>query len=210
MTSAQTSQTPAKMSSSVLILPTPGAPISFEQIEERRESGGAAVEALRMNVYRDSSGRVCMQEIMPPGGKKSGLTRIVDPVASHVIALTTEKTGYLFSFPKSGEARFTNFALAGSQDEGTSVPSLKTERLGKRIFEGIEFDGTRMTAVREGEPRSTKTVEQWQSADLKLIGLMVVSKGDTTYTVRIQRVRREEPSPDLFRIPPGYEIFEVP
>jgi len=138
MTSAQSSQTPPQMSSAVLVLPTPGAPISFEQIEERRESGGAAVETLRMNVYRDSSGRVCMQEVTRGG---SDLTRIVDPVASHVIALTKEKTGYLFSFPKSGEARFTNFALAESQDEA-SPPSLRAESLGKRIFEGIEFAGT--------------------------------------------------------------------
>jgi hypothetical protein len=87
----------------------------------------------------------------------------------------------------------------------------RSEQIGKRTIEGVEFDGTRIITVQtaEGEPKLTWTVEQWYSDKLKLIGLTVQSTPYGTNTTRIQNLRREEPDSDLFTIPPEYKIVDL-
>jgi hypothetical protein len=43
---------------------------------------------------------------------------------------------------------------------------------------------------------------------LKLIGLMVASSPNETYTARIQNVRREEPDSALFMVPADYKVLD--
>jgi hypothetical protein len=78
--------------------------------------------------------------------------------------------------------------------------------MGTRTIEGIEFEGMRIVTAAEGEPALTKTVEQWHSAEQKLIGLIVASSPSETYTARIQNVHREEPDSSLFMVPPDYTV----
>lgn len=222
LASAKTSDSSAKTSGSVLVLPTSGAPMSFDQIEEwhhKLEGIASAVETVKTNVYRDSSGRLRMERTTPEGSSHSStpsndVIHIIDPVAGSRVMLVntgTEKVGYRFFLPKSSGVRFVNYSLAGVGDQGgSSRNSSRTENLGKRIIEGIEFDGIRIVEASEGEPEFTKTVEQWYSADLNLIGLLVVSKPNETYTARIQNVHRNEPAPDLFTVPSDYIVVEAP
>ena len=186
--------------------------MSLEQIEEhsqRIEDGTLSVEERKTKVYRDSSGRLRIESSTPA----TEITQLIDPVAgSRVILLRTEteKIGYSFPLPKSSEVKFTIFAPVENQSAGD--PSRQwtstTENLGTRTIEGIEFEGTWIVNASESEPKLTKTVEYWHSADLKLIGLIVSSSPNEKHTVRIQNVRREEPDSTLFTVPPDYTILD--
>ncbi len=199
-------------SASILVLPVPSAPILFEQIEEHSqhfEDGALAAETRKTKVYRDSSGRLRIESSIPA----TDIIQLIDPVAgSRVILLSTEaeKIGYRLPWPKSSEVKFTIFAPVGNESAGD--PSRKwtstTESLGTRTIEGIEFEGIRFVQAAEGEPALIKTIEQWYSADQKLIGLIVSSSPSETHMARIQNVHREEPDSTLFAVPTGYKIFD--
>jgi hypothetical protein len=204
--------TQGNSSSFLLVLPAPGASLSFEQIEEhsrRIEDGTLSVEGRKTKVYRDSSGRLRIES----STHATYITQLIDPVAgSRVILLSTEteKIGYSFPLPKSSEGKFTIFAPVGNESAGD--PSRQwtptAENLGIRTIEGIEFEGIRIVNAAEGEPALKKTVEYWHSADLKLIGLIVSSSPHETFTARIQNVFREEPDSTLFTVPPDYTVLD--
>ena len=186
--------------------------MSFEQIDEysrKIEDGSLAAETRKSKIYRDSSGRLRIESSTPA----TDIIQLIDPVAgSRVILLSTEteKVGYRLPWPKSSEVKFTIFSLAGNENAGD--PSRKwtstTENLGTRTIEGLEFEGVRIVNAAEGEPELTRAVEQWYSADQKLIGLIVSSSPNETYTARIQNVRREEPDSALFAVPTDYRILD--
>jgi hypothetical protein len=222
LASTQTDHAQTKPGVSMLVLPVPGAPISFEQIEVRSSfarklaNGTPVVETDRTHVYRNSAGKVLIQETLREGSSNRAPTpsnaviTIIDPVNSRMVVLKTgEKTGCSMPLPTSGSFMFSSSSLAETEDQGVAPSRFRTENLGKRTFEGIEFEGTRIVATREGESGRTRSVEQWHSADLSLIGLVVVSKPDGSYTARIQNLHREEPTPTLFEIPAGYRIIEM-
>ena len=186
--------------------------MSFEQIDEysrKIEDGSLAAETRKSKIYRDSSGRLRIESSTPT----TDIIQLIDPIAgSRVILLSTEteKIGYRLPWPKSSEVQFTIFAPVGNESAGD--PSRKwtstTENLGMRTIEGIEFEGMRIVNAAEGEPALTKTVEQWHSAEQKLIGLIVASSPSETYTARIQNVHREEPDSSLFMVPPDYTVLD--
>ena len=87
-----------------------------------------------------------------------------------------------------------------------------TEDLGEQVLEGVLAHGTRETSTIPagalGNQRAIViTSERWYSPDIDAV---VSSKtmdprfGETSY--KLVNVVREEPAPDLFTIPPGYEL----
>ncbi len=214
LVSAQTAPNPANSGAAPLVLPRPGVPASLEQTEERSrkiEDGTSTVEVVTSEVYRDSAGRVRVQsDIRGSGRSPTPYVDLVDPVAgSRVVLLSTQKIAYRVPLPKSTEGRFAFLGIGGVA-ESSHKWSARTENAGKRTIEGIECEGTRIIETAEGEPGLTRTVEQWYSDELKLIGFVTASGPYETYTARIQNLRREEPDPALFAIPPGYKILDVP
>jgi hypothetical protein len=90
----------------------------------------------------------------------------------------------------------------------------KTESLGKRMIEGVEAEGSRVTtSIPAGEIGNTLPIEivdeTWHSSELQLV---VMSKhldprsGETTY--RLTNLDRGEPDRSLFEIPPDYTVSE--
>ena len=88
----------------------------------------------------------------------------------------------------------------------------KTEPLGKRVIEGVEAEGTRLTLIipagEVGNERDIHVVtERWYSPELQTV---VLSKhadprfGETTYT--LTQVKRSEPPASLFQIPSDYTV----
>jgi hypothetical protein len=87
-----------------------------------------------------------------------------------------------------------------------------TEDLGEQVLEGVLAHGTRETStipagVLGNQRAIVITSERWYSPDIDAV---VSSKtmdprfGETSY--KLVNVVREEPAPDLFTIPPGYEL----
>jgi hypothetical protein len=92
--------------------------------------------------------------------------------------------------------------------------NVKSEPLGKQMFEGVEAEGTRTTitipAGQIGNERPIETVsESWFSAQLKTL---VLSKqndprmGETTY--KLTNIQLVEPLPSMFEVPADYTIQE--
>jgi hypothetical protein len=101
MAFAQVLQTQSSVGAGLLVLPEAGAPVSFEQIDERSrplEDGTTAVSVVRSRVYRDSAGRVRIESEMPAGARSSGMVPYVDlldPVAGfRLLLFPADEVGY--------------------------------------------------------------------------------------------------------------------
>jgi hypothetical protein len=88
----------------------------------------------------------------------------------------------------------------------------KSEALGKQEMEGVEVDGSRTTTMipqgQIGNDRPLQIVhERWESADLHVTILSKhIDPMVADMTERLTNVRRGEPDPALFQVPPGYAM----
>jgi hypothetical protein len=133
------------------------------------------------------------------------LQRIVDSLTS-VIANTPISTRpkVLTGPPDNPPATIAARALGPSEST--------TEDLGEQVLEGVLAHGTRETSTIPagtlGNERAIViTAERWYSADIDAVVSSKTSDprfGETSY--KLVNVVREEPAPDLFTIPPGYEL----
>src|SRR6516225_847702 len=160
MVSAKAAHPPTGSGAIFLVLPRPGVPLSFDQIEESfrmLDDGTSGVEVRKSKVYRDLAGRLRMEAGIREGSGRppAPYTDLIDPVAgSRVILLSTEKVAYRWPCPKSSEGRFA-ICFAREQDPPSRRWSAVTERLGMHTIEAIEFEGTRIVQTAEGEPHLT-------------------------------------------------------
>lgn len=88
----------------------------------------------------------------------------------------------------------------------------RKETLPAQIMEGVNCEGVRLTNTIEagaiGNDRPIQTTEErWYSPDLQ-VNLLVRKTDPRTGedTVRLTNVRRIEPDPALFTVPPGYQV----
>jgi hypothetical protein len=95
---------------------------------------------------------------------------------------------------------------------GVALPQPKVEKLGTRIIEGVEAEGTRTTTVIPagaiGNVNPIETVsERWFSRELQT-AVMITRRdpqsGETVY--RLTNISRSEPSPDMFMVPRDYKV----
>jgi len=102
----------------------------------------------------------------------------------------------------------------GDGKSATAAPNVKTEKLGKRIIEGVEAEGTRTTvtipAGQIGNELPLDTVsERWYSNELKTVVLTTRKdprNGETAY--KLTNLRRGEPARQIFEVPSDYKITE--
>ena len=91
------------------------------------------------------------------------------------------------------------------------MPS-NAESLGQQIIEGVTAEGTRTTATIEtgeiGNDRPIQIVtERWYSRELETAVKMTHSDPRTGQeTLQLTNISRVEPTPDLFQVPPGYQM----
>jgi hypothetical protein len=86
------------------------------------------------------------------------------------------------------------------------------ETLSSQIMEGVTCEGVRLTSTIEagaiGNDRPIQSIEErWYSPDLQVS--LLVRKSDPRTgedTVRLTNVRRLEPDPGLFTVPPSYQL----
>lgn len=206
-TSAQNVDKPARMGPALLLHRRAGVPVSFDQTEERsptENSGSTDKVVVRSKVFRDSSGRIRIES--------RTYTLLIDEIAgSRVVLLSQDKIGYRMPWPMSSEGQLgigigINLGMESSSREITAT----TQALGERWIEGIKFTGKRTILSATGEPQPVRTLEEWRSADLHLIGRALASSPRETNTARIENIRCEEPDANLFTIPPDYKIVELP
>ena len=97
-----------------------------------------------------------------------------------------------------------------------SKAETKTEKLEKRVVEGVEAEGRRtLTTIAAGEIGNEQPIqivhERWYSPELQLIVMTRHSDprfGETTY--RLTNINRGEPAASLFQVPGDYTLRDGP
>jgi len=159
-----------------------GAPYSADEVQERAGFSGSWVIG---HFFRDSEGRTRTELALKPGGWS---TRIVDPVAGFAYALD-EKNRVAYRTGIQTTALRRN-------------PEVTAVSLGTQNIYGLPAEGTRTTYP---SPDGGLTIEAWDSVELKVNLLTTSSNG---FTERLVNLKRMDPDPVLFRLPPDYTAVD--
>ncbi len=170
--------------------------------------------------FRDSEGRVRREQTIMglapinPLRESQAVVTMVDPVAGFVYTLVGDKQ----------EAQRMRLRT-GAEPRAASLPgivrmdpriSTVAQSLGTRDFDGIQATGQRMTSTIPagvmGNDRPIEVVDEvWTAQDLRLEILRTHRDPRTgDFEIRFTKISRAEPSADLFRIPAGYKIVDIP
>lgn len=230
--SPASAQTPDFLRNEVVAAPTvKGAPFSGEGVVSLKLTlfDGTKIErTVPAKYYRDSQGRVRREQTITGlaplmlSGDLERVVTIVDPVAGYVytmignkrevqrIKLPMLKLELIIENAKNLHLKVKPQAL---------LPpgfAMKTEALGTRDIDGLAATGKKTTTTIPvgfmGNDRPIEvTDEQWEAVDLKVL---LWSKhqdprtGDVEY--RLSKITRAEPAADLFTVPHGYRIVDIP
>lgn len=180
--------------------------------------GNRITHKITARLYRDKEGRTRRDSQLARLGPWSAgangpieLSFLQDPVAG---------VGYSLN-PRTKTANKYELKRAPSQlpverPLSTGPFGARRSSLGTRVIEGIEATGIRdsltIPAGRMGNEKPIElSYERWYSEDLKLLVLSRYADprfGETVY--KVVNLRREEPAPSLFDVPPDYRVTEKP
>jgi membrane-associated protease RseP (regulator of RpoE activity) len=114
--------------------------------------------------------------------------------------------------PQSGNVMFLAPGALPALSTLRGKFTAKTESLGQQTIEGVNAEGTRMTSTIEageiGNDRPIQIVdERWYAHDIETSVKWTHSDPRTGHeTLQLTSISRVEPTPDLFQVPPGYQI----
>jgi len=191
-----------------LVFPVRRGPLSLVEVEEftrKLPDGTSSTETRKSKIQRDALGRLRIEWVgAGPSGESLHVIQIVDPAAGSMALLDDRtKIATRVITPKS-------FFGPGLPGVGEALPAgnwkATTENLGKRMIEGVEFEGTRTTETSDDHPALIAVEERWYSKDLGLIGMAEASRTNRKHSARIQELQRREPDPSLFAIPSDYTV----
>jgi len=196
-----------------LVRPLPGVPLIAEQMEERVQNQGArdstASEVSTYTVYRDSMGRIRIERGSACTSEAATISVLDPTIGSRVVLSVRDKIAYRVLTLKPS----SNVVAYGFAGMGEALPAgdwtSTTENLGRTMIEGNEFEGTRILQSMQGEPTLTNKVELWDSFQLKITGLAIVSGPFGTHSARLQKLQLRDPDPQLFAFPPDYKIIDL-
>ena len=202
----------AKPSPPEMVRPVPRGPLAVETIAEfaTKNPDGTSTNRIDKNkVYRDAAGRLRSEmEVRDAFGGPVLVIILADPVESSIAVLETwNKIAHRLKGESGGgigESRGPTGLMTVSGKK-----TQKTENLGARTIEGLEFEGTRTTTSSDEQPSLVAVDESWESKELGLFGLVKHSGPDGEMTSRIQNVDRTVPDPALFVIPADYRIRDM-
>jgi hypothetical protein len=165
-------------------------------------------------IYRDNEGSLRCEHLLPDLDATGLLVQTADLDAGFMaMIVTSERAAFRMSFPPKRPGNPGGFAFLGmGSDELMREPgqrSTKAAALGKRLINGIEFEGKLTTTTVEGDHIITGTEERWFSKELGLFGLRVTSALGMTTTTRVENLIRGDPDPSLFKIPADYAVHEL-
>ena len=181
----------------------------------RKESG---------SLCRDSLGRLRQQLTLPlpppvPASAEIGTIVILsDPsTGAHWTLMPAAKTAMKMTMPTVSRGKTNvnsnaekNFRVFGGfGDDGGA------EKLGAQNMEGVTATGTRFThsipAGQLGNDQPLQVVtERWYSPEIHLTVFLKRSDPMTgTKILKVTEIRREEPEPSMFNVPPDYAVQEM-
>jgi len=212
--------------------PVTGAPYSGVQntvVQQTLANGNQITRQETAKVYRDSQGRVRIEQTTTRGGSTQARTfiTITDPVAITSYQLNPETKTFVkmparvFAGPSSAQAQGNSAfppgrgrgqgqgqtAIAGRPQRG---PQITEEDLGGQTIEGVGATGRRTTqSIPAGEIGNQQAIqvvrETWISTALHVPVLIKTSDPRFgTTTMQLTNVAMAEPDPALFQPPADY------
>lgn len=192
-----------------------GAPYSAEgvtTVKARLVDGTRIERSVTAKFYRDSAGRVRREqtviglEVLDPSSDARAVIIISDPVAQVVYSI----------LPAAQTAYRLAFGALKAPTPPTTGPQPKREALGTRDIDGETAVGSRVVVrIPAGQVGNDRPIEisdeRWESQNLKLLLFSRHSdprSGDVEY--RVTKLTRGEPSRELFTVPAGYTITDLP
>jgi hypothetical protein len=203
-------------------------PFSAEQQAERHQTlaDGTHIDqdARPTKLWRDSSGRTRIERAAfryetPMTRGFPAAVVISDPVAGYQYVLDphehiAHRYPAQFTVIPDPAATKDDQPLVTETRQEAAHQTVRTERLGTQVIEGLQADGKRTTILRDASRGDTAgsgemVVETWTSNDLRVELLYKCADRSSTDNVRaLHEVSRAEPSPSLFAIPSGYSIVD--
>jgi len=208
---------------------TTGVPYLADEFNETTQilfDGNRITHKTLTKLYRDSEGRTRREfyRINSQGVPDDS------PVS---ISIVDDAAGVLYTLdPRTHTARKREMRIATNskpanttgttaQQPGAQARPAATRResrsesLGSQLIEGFNTEGTRTTTVipagEDGNEQPVETVsERWFSPELHISLLMKYDDPRSGQRViHVTNIRLEEPSPDLFQVPPDYTVEEI-
>lgn len=183
-------------------------------------------------VFRDSRGRTRMERIIAGGSAPIGranvepfvLIEINDTVDNYYYLLDSQnKVAYRSKYSPilvvpsgrtaPGPAAASSPPPARKGLPPTGLPQSLTEDLGTRIIQGVPAEGQKQTTVipvgyRGNDRPLTNVNETWISPQLQLMVLLTSKSASGESALEIANLSLVEPSANLFRPPPGYQVID--
>ncbi len=191
-----------------------GQPFSAETVIEdtrRLYDGNTVTKTRRGGIYRDGEGRTRREQpldLLGADGEKPVMLVFVNDFPGRS------------QFSLDLNAKVARKSPIGDNrmpfPDGDGPRDAKTESLGTRTIEGVRVEGKRITSLipagRLGNDKPIEVLsETWFSPELQIV---VMSRhldpvaGEHVF--KLVNIRRAEPAADLFAIPAGYKVENVP
>lgn len=209
----------------IFVTPIPGAPFSATEevsITSAAANGGAFQRRSFALIARDSGGRIHNESRV-----NVPLTSTRDPWLISFMVYDPNRQMSAFMNPYTHIAREITFTRAAgpappnnwAQHESPSTlaadPNVRLDDLGTSLMEGLEVHGYRRTVTIPSKISGTPqpviiTDEYWYSEELHINMLEKHADPRTgELTVRLTKLIRVEPPPDLFNVPLDYKVVDI-
>jgi hypothetical protein len=197
--------------------PVTGAPYSgleTTQIQRKLEDGNQISREEQAKVYRDSQGRVRMENTgtNPQTGKSRTVITIFDPVAGYSYVLNPQtKTAWKRPLPPAGSRPGQGMGMGPGRRAANQG---KTEDLGTQTINGLAATGTRVTTtIPAGSVGNQQAIvitrETWISTALKVpVQIKTSDPRFGSSSVQLTGVVQSEPDAALFQVPSDYTLTE--
>ena len=187
------------------------------------EDGHRIVRRNVMNQFRDQQGRTRREQTLEalspstPVAPKE-MIFIFDPVlhVNYVIDRQTRVAREFAAISNSAASKGSPFPASSQGNPSSLSPATTVEDLGKRLIEGLRCSGTRTTTTLPkgliGNDAPLITVrETWFSPDIQeLVQSKTVDPRFGTTDYHLTNIKRSDPAPEQFRVPPSYKVERVP
>ena len=201
---------PISIVQGVFVTPIPGVPFTATVVIESKmplPDGTTQTRLSQALIARDTNGRIRNERhaLMPEGSQGT------PPLLSaHIFDPATRISTVMNPFTRIAQQRVIPVPV-----NHAAGPNAVAEDLGTATLNGMPTHGTRITRTIRGRSSGTGkpvtiTDEFWYSDELhmNLLETHTDPRGGTQ-TVSILSIQREEPSPTLFEIPPGYKVVDL-
>jgi hypothetical protein len=187
--------------------------------------GKNVIVRFRSEIYRDSRGRTRLEWDMTPLDEppKPGwfMIEIYDPATRTSLHLQpSTKTASKTHFPAPDEkpqrvCKDSDFPKIDPKALAPlDIPQVTQKELDHNVVEGMMVrhgrESVKFLSNSAGKnPTSAQLTDYWFSQELQAFVLVKrIGPGKSQHTIKLSDIRRDEPDPSLFAVPPGYQVSE--